>query len=168
MKSILVSENAGNFSSLNLVFLLERDPGYYLIHMFLPLCLTVLMSWHALWLKVEIPQARLVLTVNCILTVVTVSNGVRTVIPKVSYLKAADVWITTCILFIYGVILLSSMVNYMSRMKLRPIIMRKIDQGFGDIWHVRTLDLLPKLKLFSLTKQQNIIIVLSPLLGNRT
>ncbi|CAN7943623.1 unnamed protein product, partial [Ixodes pacificus] len=125
-----------NFSSLNLVFLLERDPGYYLIHMYLPLTLTVLMSWHALWFKVEIPQARMVLSVNCLFTAVTVANDARSSIPRVSYLKMADVWITACILFIYGLILVSSMVNYMSRMKLRPIIMRRVDQGLGDMWHV--------------------------------
>ncbi|XP_040357974.1 glycine receptor subunit alpha-2-like [Ixodes scapularis] len=128
--------HTGNFSSLNLVFLLERDPGYYLIHMYLPLTLTVLMSWHALWFKVEIPQARMVLSVNCLFTAVTVANDARSSIPRVSYLKMADVWITACILFIYGLILVSSMVNFMSRMKLRPVIMRKVDQGLGDMWHV--------------------------------
>ncbi|KAH9369329.1 hypothetical protein HPB48_012405 [Haemaphysalis longicornis] len=126
----------GNFSSLKLELLLERDPGYYLIHLYLPLTLTVLMSWHALWLKVEIPQARLILTVNCLFTVVTVSNGARALIPRVSYLKAADVWVTACILFVYGVILVSSMVNYMFRLKLRALGLRKVDQAIADVCHV--------------------------------
>ncbi|XP_050034200.1 glycine receptor subunit alpha-2-like isoform X1 [Dermacentor andersoni] len=126
----------GNFSSLKMEFLLERDPGYYLIHLYLPLTLTVLMSWHALWLKVEIPQARMVLSVNCLLTIVTVSNGARALIPRVSYLKAADVWVTACILFVYGVILVSAMVNYMARLKLRALWLRKVDQAFADVCHV--------------------------------
>ncbi|XP_064470076.1 glycine receptor subunit alphaZ1-like [Ornithodoros turicata] len=98
--------------------------------------LVVFMSWHTLWLNVHIPQARMVLSVNCVLTIVTIANGVRRDIPKVSYLKAVDVWITACILFIFGVILVSAMVNYMSRQKLRPIIMRKIDFGIANIIHI--------------------------------
>lgn len=113
------------FSFLNATFTLERQNGYHLIQTYLPTFLIVMISWVSFWLNVDATPARVTLGVTTLLTMTTVASGVRTQLPPVSYIKAIDVWIGACSVMVFGALLEFTLVNYLSRSKLRPEEFRK-------------------------------------------
>lgn len=115
----------GVFSFLNVTFTLERQNGYHLIQTYLPTFLIVMISWVSFWLNVDATPARVTLGVTTLLTMTTVASGVRTQLPPVSYIKAIDVWIGACSVMVFGALLEFTLVNYLSRSKMRPEEFRK-------------------------------------------
>nr|UOV21289.1 cysloop ligand-gated ion channel, glycine receptor, gly-5 [Ixodes ricinus] len=117
--------DTGVFSFLNVTFTLERQNGYHLIQTYLPTFLIVMISWVSFWLNVDAAPARVTLGVTTLLTMTTVASGVRTQLPPVSYVKAIDVWIGACSVMVFGALLEFTLVNYLSRSKMRPEEFRK-------------------------------------------
>ena len=50
----------------------------------------------------DIVPGRMVLCVTTILTLTSMFNSVRGLTPQVSYMKALDVWVFVCILFVFS------------------------------------------------------------------
>ncbi|XP_076333177.1 glycine receptor subunit alpha-2-like isoform X2 [Tachypleus tridentatus] len=118
--SFLRSIDTGNFSFLNITFILRRQNGYHLIQTYLPTFMIVMISWVSFWLNVDAVPARVTLGVTTLLTLTTVAAGVRTQLPPVSYVKAIDVWIGACSVMVFGALLEFTLVNYLSRSKYPP------------------------------------------------
>lgn len=111
----------GNFTCLAVVFNLRRRLGYHLFHTYIPSGLIVVMSWISFWIKPEAIPARVTLGVTSLLTLgrSRFSNIVSTIsffniftlatqstqsqrsLPPVSYVKAIDVWMSSCTLFVF-------------------------------------------------------------------
>ncbi|XP_041464973.1 glycine receptor subunit alpha-2-like [Lytechinus variegatus] len=93
---------------------MERTLGYYMLQAFIPSISLVMVSWVTFWIDVRASPARVGLGVTIILSVISKTNGVRLDIPPVSYLKAIDVWYTTCLLFVIGSLLEYALVHHLS------------------------------------------------------
>nr|XP_037279872.1 glycine receptor subunit alpha-3-like [Rhipicephalus microplus] len=124
----------GNFTVLQYTFVLRRLRGYHLIYVYLPSSLIVCASWICLWLKVEIPQARVALGAVTMLTLVSLASSVRTTIPRVAYVKAIDVWYATCIMFVFALLSVATCTHYLVRVRLRPLCVRRVDHWVVDIY----------------------------------
>ncbi|XP_077484891.1 glycine receptor subunit alpha-3-like [Amblyomma americanum] len=124
----------GNFTVLQYTFVLQRLRGYHLIYVYLPSALIVCASWVCLWLKVEIPQARVALGAVTLLTLVSLASSVRTTIPRVAYIKAIDVWYATCIMFVFAVLSVATCTHYLVRVRLRPLCVRRVDHWVVDVY----------------------------------
>lgn len=111
--------DTGAFSFLNVSFLFVRQNGYHLVQTYLPTFLIVMISWVSFWLHVDATPARVTLGVTTLLTLTTVASGIRTQLPPVSYVKAIDVWIGACSVMVFGALLEFTLVNYLSRRKVR-------------------------------------------------
>lgn len=111
---------SGAFSFLNVSFLFVRQNGFHLVQTYLPTFLIVMISWVSFWLHVDATPARVTLGVTTLLTLTTVASGIRTQLPPVSYVKAIDVWIGACSVMVFGALLEFTLVNYLSRRKVRP------------------------------------------------
>lgn len=109
------SQFTGNFSYLQADFHLERNIGYYMIQMYIPSLLIVLLSWVSFWLNVNSVPARISLGVLSVLTITTQSSAVNASLPRVSYIKAIDIWMTTCLVFVFAALIEFSMANVLSR-----------------------------------------------------
>ena len=59
----------GNFSCLEAFIVLDRNIGYYALHVFLPSFLCVLASWVSFWVKINIAPARVTLSIATFLTI---------------------------------------------------------------------------------------------------
>ncbi|NWY98000.1 GLRA3 protein, partial [Loxia curvirostra] len=107
--------NTGKFTCIEVRFHLERQMGYYLIQMYIPSLLIVILSWVSFWINMDAAPARVALGITTVLTMTTQSSGSRASLPKVSYVKAIDIWMAVCLLFVFSALLEYAAVNFVSR-----------------------------------------------------
>ncbi|XP_074640095.1 glycine receptor subunit alpha-2-like [Tubulanus polymorphus] len=107
----------GAYPCLQINFQLRRDYGYYILQVFIPSIMLVILSWFAFWLKPDGVTARVLIGLFTVLTMTTQSTGVRTALPKVSYIKAIDLWMMMCLLFVFFAMIESALVAFLSTVK---------------------------------------------------
>jgi len=76
--------------------------------------LVVLLSWVSFWIDLESVPARISLGILTMLTITTQSSG-QGRFPAVSFTKAIDVWMATCLVFVFGAFIEYSIVNVLAR-----------------------------------------------------
>ncbi|XP_059468379.1 glycine receptor subunit alpha-2-like isoform X2 [Neocloeon triangulifer] len=103
--------STGNFTCLEVSFTLKRRLGYYLFHTYVPTCLIVIMSWISFWLKPEAVPARVTLGVTSLLTLSTQHANSQKSLPPVSYIKAIDVFMSSCTVFVFCSLMEYALVN---------------------------------------------------------
>ncbi|XP_035227626.1 glycine receptor subunit alpha-1-like, partial [Stegodyphus dumicola] len=108
-------ETSGDFSGLVAHLRFRREIPYYLMEVYLPISLLVIGSWLSFWLDVYAVPARTALGITTILTIITSSRGIKESIPRVSYVKAVDVWIETCTWLVFCALLEFPFVNFIAR-----------------------------------------------------
>lgn len=106
---------AGNFPCLRAYFHLERRLRAYILTTYLPSFLVVLLSWLSFWIDLESAPARTSLSILTILTITTQSSGLLRSMPAGSFTKAIDVWMATCLVFVFGAFIEYSIVNTLAR-----------------------------------------------------
>lgn len=126
--SIIINRiNLGNFTCLAVVFNLRRRLGYHLFHTYIPSALIVVMSWISFWIKPEAIPARVTLGVTSLLTLATQNTQSQKSLPPVSYVKAIDIWMSSCSVFVFLSLMEFAVVNnYMG-----PIA-TKVMKGYSD------------------------------------
>ncbi|XP_061301919.1 glycine receptor subunit alpha-4 isoform X1 [Pezoporus flaviventris] len=137
--------NTGKFTCIEVKFHLERQMGYYLIQMYIPSLLIVILSWVSFWINMDAAPARVGLGITTVLTMTTQSAGSRASLPKVSYVKAIDIWMAICLLFVFAALLEYAAVNFVSRqhkefMRLRRRQRRQrmvLSSGTGSLESLR-------------------------------
>ncbi|KAK3099756.1 hypothetical protein FSP39_009158 [Pinctada imbricata] len=108
-------DQGSKFACIEGKLLFSRNAGYYLIQIFIPSILIVVLSWVSFWLDLEATPARISLGVLTVLTMTTQSSGVRASLPRVSYVKAIDVWMAACLIFVFASLLEFAYINVMTR-----------------------------------------------------
>ncbi|KRZ29182.1 Glutamate-gated chloride channel [Trichinella pseudospiralis] len=109
--------NTGEYSCLRTILTLKREYSYYLITLYIPSFMLVVVSWVNFWIDKDAVPARVSLGVTTLLTMTTQASGVNAKLPPVSYTKAIDVWIGVCLAFIFGALLEFALVNYAGRVE---------------------------------------------------
>ncbi|XP_067133028.1 glycine receptor subunit alpha-2-like [Centruroides vittatus] len=104
--------STGNFTCLAVVFNLKRRLGYHLFHTYVPTTLIVSMSWISFWIRPEAIPARVTLGVTSLLTLATQNTQSQSSLPPVSYIKAIDVWMSSCTVFVFMSLMEFALVNY--------------------------------------------------------
>ncbi|XP_049271584.1 glutamate-gated chloride channel isoform X5 [Rhipicephalus sanguineus] len=107
--------NTGEYSCLRVDLVFKREFSYYLIQIYIPCCMLVIVSWVSFWLDPTSIPARVSLGVTTLLTMATQISGINASLPPVSYTKAIDVWTGVCLTFVFGALLEFALVNYASR-----------------------------------------------------
>ncbi|XP_061403795.1 glycine receptor subunit alpha-3-like [Lethenteron reissneri] len=110
----------GSFTCIDAKFVLHREMGFYLIQLYIPSILIVIISWVSFWINMNVAQARVGLGITTVLTMTTQSTGSRSSMPKLSYINAMDVWMTACLFFVFGALLEYIMV-VMTAMRARSL-----------------------------------------------
>jgi len=105
----------GIYSCLQVDLLFRREFSYYLITIYIPCCMLVIVSWVSFWLDANAVPARVSLGVTTLLTMATQTTGINNSLPPVSYTKAIDVWTGVCLTFVFTALLEFALVNYASR-----------------------------------------------------
>ncbi|RZC39752.1 cys-loop ligand-gated ion channel subunit, partial [Asbolus verrucosus] len=114
----------GNFSQLVFRFKLTREVGYYIMDYFLPSILLVVISWVTFWLQADAAPPRVTLGTSTMLAFITLQGGVTKTLPKVSYIKASEIWFLACACFIFSSMAEFAFVNVIWRRK-KQVEMKK-------------------------------------------
>lgn len=90
-----------------------------MIQFYIPSILLVILSWVGFWISVDAVVARVSIGLLTVLTLTTQSTGSRDQLPRVSYIKAIDVWMSTCLVFAFASLIEFAIVNVWSRKEAR-------------------------------------------------
>lgn len=95
----------GNYSRLGLEIQFVRSMGYYLIQIYIPSGLIVIISWVSFWLNRAATPARVSLGVTTVLTMTTLMSSTNAALPKISYVKSIDIFLGTCFVMVFASLL---------------------------------------------------------------
>jgi len=76
--------NEGNYSRLACQLYFVRRLGYYVIQIYIPSSLIVVLSWMSFWLDRNAVPARVALGITTVLTLTTLISNTNASLPKVS------------------------------------------------------------------------------------
>ncbi|XP_078616431.1 glycine receptor subunit alpha-2-like [Branchiostoma floridae x Branchiostoma japonicum] len=108
------------WTNLELRLKLTRRLGYHILHSYIPSMSVVGMSWVSFWIDPSSAPARTGLGVTTVLTMVTLSGKVGGA-PELNYIRAIDVWMLTCKLFVILALLEYACVNFTALTQKRKV-----------------------------------------------
>ncbi|XP_078506846.1 gamma-aminobutyric acid receptor subunit alpha-6-like [Lissotriton helveticus] len=129
VSSVTITSNTGNYSQQVVLFYLQRKIGYYLIQIYIPCIMTVVLSQIVFWINKESIPARTVAGITTVLTMTTLSISARHSFPKVSYATAMDWFIAVCFAFVFSALIEFAAVNYFSTLQDQKEIRKKTLMG---------------------------------------
>ena len=74
--------STGNFSCVQATFKLRRMFEYYLVQLYIPSVLIVILSWVSFWIDIQAVPARVTLGLLTVLTITTQQSGVTNKLPR--------------------------------------------------------------------------------------
>ncbi|XP_001237369.3 gamma-aminobutyric acid receptor subunit alpha-6 isoform X2 [Anopheles gambiae] len=105
----------GEFSVLHVSFNLQRHTGYFLIQVYVPCILIVVLSWVSFWIHREATSDRVGLGITTVLTLSTISLDSRTDLPKVRYATALDWFLLMSFFYCIATLLEFAGVHYFTK-----------------------------------------------------
>ncbi|XP_046363512.2 glycine receptor subunit alpha-2-like [Haliotis rufescens] len=110
-----VTYATGTFTCLRAILHLKREIGFYATQTYIPSILIVVLSWASFWIDHEAVPARISVGLLTVLTITTQSSGARAQLPRVPYVKAIDVWMSACLVFVFAAYMEYAVVSVLSR-----------------------------------------------------
>ncbi|NXC83909.1 GBRB4 protein, partial [Cercotrichas coryphoeus] len=102
----------GSYLRLSLSFRIKRNIGYFILQTYMPSILITILSWVSFWINYDASAARVALGVTTVLTMTTINTHLRETLPKIPYVKAIDVYLMGCFVFVFLALLEYAFVNY--------------------------------------------------------
>uniref|UniRef100_A0A8C8JLY9 Glycine receptor beta n=1 Tax=Oncorhynchus tshawytscha TaxID=74940 RepID=A0A8C8JLY9_ONCTS len=97
---------AGYYTCVEVIFTLRRQVGFYMMRVYAPTLLIMVLSWLSFWINPDASAARVPLGILSVLSLSSECTSLASELPKVSYVKAIDVCLIACLLF--GFVMLNS------------------------------------------------------------
>ncbi|XGW16986.1 hypothetical protein V3C99_001982 [Haemonchus contortus] len=91
---------SGSYSRLLLLFIFDRESGFYMLQIFVPAALVVVISWVSFWISRDSAPSRTIIGVMTVLTETHLMTGTNRRLPPVAYVKAVDVYLGFCYLLV--------------------------------------------------------------------
>ncbi|KRY20429.1 Gamma-aminobutyric acid receptor subunit beta, partial [Trichinella patagoniensis] len=120
-KTVTMDENrtitlsTGNYSRLHVKFVFVRNIGFYMMQIYIPSMLIVIISWVSFWIHRDASPARVALGVTTVLTMTTLMTTTNASLPKVSYIKAIDIYLGTCFVMVFASLIEYAAVSYLNK-----------------------------------------------------
>ncbi|MGH0118943.1 UNVERIFIED_CONTAM: hypothetical protein FKN15_002731 [Acipenser sinensis] len=100
------------YPRLSLSFKLKRNIGYFILQTYMPSILITILSWVSFWINYDASAARVALGITTVLTMTTINTHLRETLPKIPYVKAIDMYLMCCFVFVFLALLEYALVNY--------------------------------------------------------
>ncbi|XP_047243186.1 gamma-aminobutyric acid receptor subunit rho-1-like isoform X2 [Girardinichthys multiradiatus] len=111
--------STGWYNRLYINFTLRRHIFFFLLQTYFPATLMVMLSWVSFWIDRRAVPARVPLGITTVLTMSTIITGVNASMPRVSYIKAVDVYLWISFVFVFLSVIEYAAVNYLSTLQER-------------------------------------------------
>ncbi|XP_072017352.1 glycine receptor subunit alpha-2-like [Amphiura filiformis] len=92
----------GDYSCAGITFHFDRYWQAYMLTVYLPSYLLVIISWLSFFIDTKSAPARVSLGVTTVLTMTTLTTSVLNSLPHVTYTKSMDIWLAACLVFIFA------------------------------------------------------------------
>lgn len=104
----------GLFSGLKMELNFQRRSIYYLIQIYVPSAMIVVLSWISFWIDNQSIPARTALGITTVLAMTTLLFGVQSSLPSVPYIKAVDLFMIVSFAAVFVALVEFAVVNYTS------------------------------------------------------
>ena len=91
-----------NYSGIEIILEIERQTGYYIYKVILPILLILMVCWSVMWINPEELESKLTITIVCLLSLIAYNFVIDKELPKLEYLTVLD-WIIL-ISYVYATI----------------------------------------------------------------
>ncbi|XP_065067066.1 gamma-aminobutyric acid receptor subunit beta-2-like isoform X2 [Rhopilema esculentum] len=122
--------HAENFSKATASFVFRRRRQYFIFRIYIPSILIVMVSWSTFWISQDAVPARAGICITTILTLITMLGVVNTNMPKVSYIKAIDLYLLVSFIFVF-----SSLVEYIIVLNFENCFLKKRNRKDNTKWN---------------------------------
>nr|XP_012778328.1 gamma-aminobutyric acid receptor subunit rho-2 isoform X1 [Maylandia zebra] len=109
--------STGWYNRLYINFTLRRHIFFFLLQTYFPATLMVMLSWVSFWIDRRAVPARVSLGITTVLTMSTIITGVNASMPRVSYIKAVDIYLWVSFVFVFLSVLEYAAVNYLTTLR---------------------------------------------------
>ncbi|CAL8117419.1 unnamed protein product [Orchesella dallaii] len=127
-RNLSIKRKEGEFSILQVNFNMERHAGYFLIQVYLPCGLIVVLSWVSFWINREATSDRVGLGITAVLTLSTISLDSRTDLPKVHYATALDWFLLMSFAYCMATLLQFAGVHYFTKIGSGEVFVSEDDE----------------------------------------
>uniref|UniRef100_A0AC35F589 Uncharacterized protein n=1 Tax=Panagrolaimus sp. PS1159 TaxID=55785 RepID=A0AC35F589_9BILA len=107
----------GYWDQLQAEFTFKRRYGFYILQAYVPTYLTIIVSWVSFCMEPKALPARTTVGVSSLLALTFQFGNILKNLPRVSYVKAMDVWMLGCITFVFATMVELAFVCYITRCK---------------------------------------------------
>ncbi|CAB3411241.1 unnamed protein product [Caenorhabditis bovis] len=104
----------GNYSRLYVCFVFSRSSGFCFLQLIIPSTAVVITSWVSLWMETETEFQDMI---SIILAITFLIFSYNEMMPRVSYIKAMDIYLGVCFMIVFLSLIKLAFVKYM-RQKL--------------------------------------------------
>ncbi|XP_002662272.4 gamma-aminobutyric acid receptor subunit rho-1 isoform X3 [Danio rerio] len=111
--------STGWYNRLYIHFTLRRHVFFFLLQTYFPATLMVMLSWVSFWIDRRAVPARVPLGITTVLTMSTIITGVNASMPRVSYIKAVDIYLWVSFVFVFLSVIEYAAVNYLTTVQER-------------------------------------------------
>uniref|UniRef100_A0A0K0DWG0 Gamma-aminobutyric acid receptor subunit beta n=1 Tax=Strongyloides stercoralis TaxID=6248 RepID=A0A0K0DWG0_STRER len=118
----------GDYSRLSAFFIFKRNIGFYLIQIYFPSSLIVVISWVSFWLSREANSSRISLGLLTLLSMTTIMTSNNSSLPKVSYVKSLDIFLGVCFFIVFASLIEYAAVGYLLKRRKNNESRRKLKQ----------------------------------------
>ncbi|VDN92500.1 unnamed protein product [Brugia pahangi] len=106
-------------SVLKVYFKLKRQQSFYILQIYTPCTLIVIVSWISFWINKESSPARVSLGIMTVLSVSTLGFSYRSDLPKISHSTALDIYIISCFGFVFAAVIEYAIINHVNTANIR-------------------------------------------------
>ncbi|KAL3077279.1 hypothetical protein niasHS_013268 [Heterodera schachtii] len=128
---------AGEWYRLTVEVGFRRRYGYYVLQVYANMYINVFLSWIAFCISLKALPARVILSVNTLMSLCLQFGNVIGSLPPVSYVKSIDYFMFVCIAFIFASLLEMAFIAYKDKkMVLRSL---RMSLGIGSLFNLAGL-----------------------------
>jgi len=127
-----VSLPSGEYAACGFQVRLVRKQTQFLIQVYLPSFMFVIVSWVSFLIKPEVVPGRMALLVTLFLVLINIFNSVREEAPISSRLNAIDLYLVVCVFLVFGALLEYAVILML--LKKRRMPKRNIEKTMEDMF----------------------------------
>ncbi|XP_030836732.1 gamma-aminobutyric acid receptor subunit beta-1 [Strongylocentrotus purpuratus] len=133
VRSRIAEYFVGNYTVVSADFYLGRDITYYVVQTYIPSSMITCLSWLSFWINRNAVPARVALGITTVLTMTTLVGNAGNSLPKLSYIKAIDLFLGMCYFFVFAALLEYVIVIYYDQPRYKKA--RELMKEFQDHEH---------------------------------